>query len=170
MHSIIRASFLYFFCAASYAASINPVALSVWVNEAIIASYTYDYKNFLDQQRVIAKYFTSNGWSRYSTAFLASGLPGDVKKNAYYVSAVATNPPEITSLSSNRWQAIMPVLVRYKNPQYQQKQNLQVTIIFTLTPSGQGTRGLGIDAYQTKKLTPAYKCVPIPANMPEQKS
>ncbi len=132
--------------------------LAVWANEAIVATYTYDYKNFLSRQKEIAKYFTAEGWTAYSDALNNAKLPEIIQKNAYFVSAVATLPPEIKSISSAHWIASMPLLVVYKNPQYQQKQNLLVTIHFIPAPSGQGVRGLSIVSLQSKVIEPPCLC------------
>ena len=132
--------------------------LAVWANEAIVATYTYNYQNFLERQKEIAFYFSSNGWIAYSSALSDSKLPETVKKNAYYVSAVATMPPQIKTIRDNNWQAIMPLLVVYKNPQYQQKQTLEVTLEFTTAPAGQGVRGFAITSLQTKVIKPAGQC------------
>lgn len=135
--------------------------LSVWVNEAIVATYSYDYKNYLERQRAIAKYFTAEGWTAYSAALNNSKLPEAVKTNAYAVSAVATLPPEIKLISTNHWQAVMPILVVYKNPQYQQKQILNVSIHFESVPAGQGVRGLSISSLQAKISEPPCQCQPV---------
>ncbi|KTC86992.1 DotI/IcmL family type IV secretion protein [Legionella brunensis] len=132
--------------------------LAVWTNEAIVATYTFDYKNFLARQKEIAKYFTAAGWTAYSTALNASKLPDAVKKNLYSVNAVATLPPEVKSISPTQWEATMPLLVTYKNPQYQQKQNLLVTINFIQAPAGQGVRGLAIASLQSKVTQPPCQC------------
>ena len=130
-------------------ASPTPVELSVWANEAIVATYTYDFKNFIDQQRTIAKYFSASGWTAYSSAFNASGIPAAVTKNQYQVNAVALLPPEIKTLNPTHWQAVMPVLITYKNPQYQQTQTQKVTIFFSTTPTATtGVRGLVINSLQ----------------------
>ena len=118
--------------------------LAVWANEAIVATYTYDYKNFITQQKKIAKYFTAAGWTGYSSALNASQLPKMVEKNSYFVSSVALLPVEIKTINATHWQAKMPLLVLYKNPKYKQKQILDVTIQFESTPSNQGIRGLAI--------------------------
>ena len=118
--------------------------LAVWANEAIVATYTYDYKNFITQQKKIAKYFTAAGWTSYSTALNASQLPQAVEKNSYFVSSVALLPVELKTIDATHWQAKMPLLVLYKNPKYKQKQTLDVTIQFESTPSNQGVRGLAI--------------------------
>ncbi|KTD07940.1 DotI/IcmL family type IV secretion protein [Legionella jamestowniensis] len=143
----------------SFAAPDN-TQLAVWANEAIVATYTFDYKNFLPRQKEIAKYFTAAGWTAYSTALNASKLPETVKKNYYTVSAVATLPPTLKTVNATQWEATMPLLVLYKNPQYQQKQNLLVTINFIQAPSGQGVRGLAIASLQSKVTQPACVCQP----------
>ncbi|WP_133128566.1 DotI/IcmL family type IV secretion protein [Legionella nagasakiensis] len=145
-------------------AAPDDTQLAVWANEAIVATYTYNYQNYLERQKEIAKYFTAKGWIAYSKALNASKLPDAVKKNAYYVSAVATMPPQVKNIGDNHWEATMPLLVVYKNPQYQQKQTLNVTIGFTVTPSGQGVRGLAITSLQSKVIQSPCKC-PVDADM-----
>jgi hypothetical protein len=148
---------LLFFVQLSHA---NPeqAPLSVWVNEAIVATYSYDYKNFLNDQKKIAKYFTVDAWIAYSQALNSSKIPNSVQKNLYYVSSVATESPVITSLGSNHWKATMKLLVDYKNPQYQQQQNLKVTIDFMSAPSGQGVRGYSITNFQSVPISPPCTC------------
>ncbi|MDP1603507.1 MAG: DotI/IcmL family type IV secretion protein [Legionella sp.] len=143
-------------------AAPNETQLAVWANEAIVATYTFNYQNFMARQREIAKYFTAEGWTTYSTALLDSQLPDAVAKNKYYVSAVATLPPEIKTLGENHWQATMPLLVIYKNPQYQQKQTLKVIINFGVAPSGQGVRGLSINNLQSSVSESPCECQPAP--------
>ncbi|WP_131782108.1 DotI/IcmL family type IV secretion protein [Legionella gresilensis] len=148
--------------------------LAVWANEAIVATYTYSFNNFIQRQREIARYFTAQGWTSYSDALNASKLPETVMKNNFFVSAVATMPPAVKSLNKNQWQATMPLLVVYKNPQFQQKQTLEVTIYFSQVPSNQGVRGLAINALQAKVIEPLCECQPpkktdeqLPPNAPQ---
>lgn len=132
--------------------------LEVWANEAIIATYTYSYDNFLGRQKEIARYFTADGWTAYSAALTASKLPEAVQTNKYHVSAVATLPPVIKALEPGKWEAKMPILVIYQNPQYQQKQDLDVTIQFSQTSSGSGVRGFSINNLQAKTGKPPCVC------------
>lgn len=139
-------------------AAWSDAQLAVWANEAIVGTYSYNYKNFMQQQKDIAKYFTAEGWTSYSNALLASKIPDVVKTNSYFVSAVATSPPTVKALAANHWQAEMPLLVVYKNSQYQQKQTLEVTIDFIQAPTGQGIRGLAIRSLDAKVVKPACRC------------
>ncbi|PWY55717.1 type IV secretion protein IcmL [Legionella qingyii] len=149
--------FLSIFFQLSYAQP-EPVQLSVWVNEAIVATYTYSYKNYLEDQKKIAKYFTADAWIAYSNALNASKLPEDVQKNLYSVSAVATAPPVITNIDPTHWKATMGLIVVYQNPQYQQRQNLKVNINFMVAPSGQGVRGYTITSLQAIINKQPCKC------------
>jgi hypothetical protein len=144
---------------ASYGAP-DKTQLAVWANEAIIATYTFDYKNFIKEQKTIAKYFTSTGWINYSKALHDSKLPELIEKNAYFVSAVATLPPVITVLDDTHWQAVMPILVVYENPQYKQKQSLKVTMRFSESDSDNGIRGLNVDGIQSVVTEPPCDCTP----------
>ncbi|MFI4918062.1 MAG: DotI/IcmL family type IV secretion protein [Legionellales bacterium] len=138
--------------------------LAVWANEAIIATYSYDYQNYVSEQKEIAKYFTSNGWINYTKALNASKLPDSVQKNNYVVSAVATQPPQVITSDATHWQATMPILVVFKNPQYQQQQHLKVVLTFTNAQAGQGVRGLSISSLQTTVTEPPCACTKEAAN------
>ncbi|MBA2657475.1 MAG: DotI/IcmL/TraM family protein [Tatlockia sp.] len=141
-----------------HAARADETALAVWANEAIVATYSFDYKNFMQRQQEIAKYFTAKGWTDYSKVFLESKIPEAVQANSYFVSAVATHPPIIITKDSTHWQARMPLLVVYQNPQYQQKQTLEVTINFSEAPAGQGIRNFAITSLESKAIKPSCKC------------
>lgn len=136
----------------------SPVQLAVWANEAVVATYTYDYRNFITEQHEIAKYFTASGWTAYSAALTKSQLPQLVQKNSYFVSAAALLPVEVKTIDSTHWQAKMPLVVVYRNPQYQQKQTLEVTIKFGAAPSGQGIRGLAISSIESVVIKEPCKC------------
>lgn len=132
--------------------------LAVWVNEAIVATYTFNYKTYIQDQKEIAKYYSSDGWIAYSKALNASKLPDAIQKNQYDVTAVATQPPRLVTLDPTHWQAIMPILVVYQNPEYQQRQNLKVVLRFSAAPAGQGVRGLSIESIQTTVTSPPCQC------------
>jgi|GEM_PF-1553523 len=154
-------SIFFLFTGLSQAAP-DSTQLAVWVNEAIVATYTFNASNYLDRQRDIAKYFTAQGWTNYITALNTSGLPDTVKTNSYAVSAVALAPPEVSvSNDGQSWKASMPLLVVYKNPQFKQQQTLQVDITFVEAASNQGVRGLAMNSLQAKVSTPPCQCMPV---------
>lgn len=136
---------------------VNNIPQAVWVNEAIITTYTMDFEHFITQEKEIAKYFTSEGWISYSKALNASKLPENIKTNSYYVSAVATLPPTIKMIDKQEWEANMPILVIYKNPVYQQKQQLMITLRFIASMT-QGVRGLAIKSITSTEIAPPCRC------------
>lgn len=152
--------FLTLFSRFSFAAAgPDQAPMIVWVNEAIVVTYTFSYKNFLEDQKKIAKYFTADAWIAYTKALNDSKLPEAVQNNMYYVSAIPTEPPVITNIDATHWKAIMNVLVVYQNPQYKQHQNLKVTIEFGVAPSGQGVRGYSITSLQSVVAKPPCQCM-----------
>ena len=64
-------------CAIGHATP-SETDLSVWVNEAIVTTYTFSADNFLDRQKAIAKYFTSQGWINFTKAIQAAKLQESV--------------------------------------------------------------------------------------------
>lgn len=146
-------------CSNQYSlAATDRTQLVVWANEAIIASYSYNYQSYLEHQKELAKYFTAAGWISYSKALNEAKLAESVQKNAYDVTAVATQPPTLVTLDPNHWQVSMPILVVYKNPQYQQQQHLKVVINFAAAPAGQGVRGFSMSSLQTTAISPPCTC------------
>ena len=132
--------------------------LAVWANEAIIATYTFNYKTYLADQKNIAKYFTAEGWIAFNNALNASKLPEAVQKNSYDVTAVATQPPKLVFLDPTHWQATMTILVVYQNLQYNQRQNLKVVLGFSEAPKGQGVRGLSITSLKSTVIEAPCQC------------
>lgn len=134
----------------------NDTQKEVWANEAIIATYTYDYQHFLEQQKQIAKYFTAAGWIAYSTALQQTGLPEQIQKFSWKISAVATLPPKITTMNATNWKAEMPILVVYKNDKNVQKQYLKVSMTFTT--DSKGIRGYAITSLNAEPVTKPCQC------------
>jgi hypothetical protein len=162
---VVLATLIFLLNPISSWAAPSETQLAVWANEAIVATYTYSYKNYVSRQKEIAKYFSAEGWTNYLTALNASKLPEAVEKNSYVVSAVALLPPEVKTVKVGQWQATMPLLVLYKNPNYQQKQTLQVTITFVEQPDKNlGVRGFTLNSLQAKTTTPPCECVPNPSS------
>lgn len=133
-------------------------AMKVWVNEAIVATYSYDYKNFLEQQKQIAKYFSAKGWINYSKALNQSHLPEAVQKNMYSVNAIPIDTPQLTALGSGQWKAENKILVTYQNLEYKQQQVLNVSVQFSSAPSGQGIRGFSIDNLKSLVIKKPCQC------------
>lgn len=156
-------------CSMAGYAGPEQAPMVVWVNEAVVATYSFSYKNYLQDQKQIAKYFSADAWIAYTKALNESKLPEAVQKNLYSVSAIPTEPPVITRIDDTHWKATMNLLVVYQNPQYQQQQNLKITVNFGVAPSGQGIRGYNITSLQSVVTKPPCQCPAddnaLPANV-----
>lgn len=145
-------------------AVVDEAQMSVWVNDAIVSTYTYTYQNITARQKVMGHFFTTEGWMGYLKELNASHLIDDVKKNQYEVTAVATLPPEIKNIGGAQFSAKMPLLVSYKNPKYQQKQVLEVTVNFIeVPPSPTKPLGLALTRLVSKETEPPCDCQPTNA-------
>lgn len=71
---------LFWFVCTVCHATPSETDLVVWVSEAIVTTYTFSADNFLDRQKTIAKYFTSQGWINFTKAIQASKLQESVEK------------------------------------------------------------------------------------------
>lgn len=157
-----KVSFVFIFisaliCENIFANSTNET-LNVWVAEAIIAAYSYDYQNLIPVQQQIAHYFTASGWRNYSQGLLKAGILDAVKTNSYTVNAVPLLPPTIHAIAANQWQASMPILVVYKNQTYSQKQTLNINLSFETAPANLGVRGFNITALNASSIENPCVC------------
>ena len=145
------------FVGAAFSAD-NDVKLVVWVNTAATQAYTFDYKDFIKQQKEIAKYFTATAWISFSKALIDAKIVDSVKKNSYSVSAVPTLVPIIKQISEDAWESTIHLLVLYKNESYTQKQNLTAIINFVRTTK-EGVDGYAITSMQTISSEEPCQCV-----------
>lgn len=131
--------------------------LVVWVSDAVVATYTFDFANLIKQQKAIARYFTADAWMQYTKALTDSKLLDTVKNNSYYVSAVPLLPPTIKKITKNEWIAEIPILVIYQNPAYKQKQTLKVTVDFVKTDA-EGKNGFAIKSLNSVVTEQPCQC------------
>ena len=117
----------------------------------------------MEKQQQLSSYFSPSGWESYSKALVESNLLESIKKNNYSVSSVALKPPKIKQLVKNHWQAKMPLLVMYENPQFSKKQILMVTITFQPADKTRAGQLYMIGSMQTEKIDD-----PCPCSKPSQ--
>lgn len=158
MFKKILTCFIFIFtCSCAFALDAS-VPLKVWVNEAIINTYTFNDANLLERQKDMAQYFTPQAWKVYLDVLNKSNILTQVQSQHYEVSAVATLPPSITeNPSTHSWQAQMPILVSYKNKEQKQTQNLEIQLEIIKSDSS-NNRGYAIIKYEAKILNHPCTC------------
>lgn len=134
------------------------VSLSVWVNEAIINTYTFNDENLIERQQDMARYFSPESWKIYLDTLNKSNILSRVKAQHYQVTSVATLPPSITeNPKTHSWKAKMPILVRYENKEQKQIQNLEVQLEIVKSDASD-SRGYAIVKYEAKILNHPCTC------------
>lgn len=139
---------------SSFTWAIEPsVPLQIWVNEAIINSFTFNDKNLSIRQQDIAKFFTPEAWKSFNQL----NIFNEVKTHHFNVSAVATLPPKINLLENNIFSAEMPIMVIYFHGDETITQNLKITI--QAIPSNKtDNRGYAIQKFESVNVTPPCAC------------
>jgi hypothetical protein len=149
------------FCKNTYAAQVNDPKINAWVADAILNTYTFDADNVIARQKLIAKYFTVDGWINYGKALKDSKLIETVQANKYIVAAVPLAAPKVMTSENSKWTATMPIIVTYHGKQSDETQALDIKILFVTTSQGQGVEGKAIErlwATPTSQPCPCKKC------------
>jgi Type-IV b secretion system, inner-membrane complex component len=151
--------FICLFISMTASFSLEPtVPLQVWVNEAIINTFSFSDTNLINRQKDIALYFTPDAWKVYLDTLNRSNILKQVQENHYQVSAVALMPPTIAEDPSGKtWQAQMPILVKYKNNTSELKQHLDIRLKIIKSPSSD-SRGFAILQYESKIIDKPCSC------------
>ncbi len=154
--------FLFWLIYSPQLAAASETALYLWANEVIVTAYTLSANNILARQKDLAKYFTTKAWIEYTKAVQTAKLSDSIQKNNYTVSAVALLPPTIQVLHEGvEWQATMPLLVLYKNKDYQQKQTLEVVVTMVKAQANEGVRGLAATSFTTTTTAAPCNCTQL---------
>jgi hypothetical protein len=123
------------------------IPLKVWVNQAIINTYTFSDKDWQIRQKDIGSYFMPNAWQAYLDAINKSNIIKLVTEKKMSVSAVATLPPTIQQLSPTVFKATMPILIVYKSDTDTQVQHLSIELQ-VIKSNDSGTGGFAINQFQ----------------------
>jgi hypothetical protein len=131
----------------------------IWAHQAIMATFQVNAKTYIADQKEIAQYFSSVAWKRYLQVLEKVKLQQYIEKNNFRISAVAIKPVTLKQFAPGKWQASMPVLAQYKNPQFSQLQTVEATIQFVPAPSGQGIQGYQLISFVSKNLDKPCRCM-----------
>lgn len=126
-------------------------AVLQWANQAVIASFTYNFVNWRTELSNAAQYFTQDGWSQFQDALKSSGSLDIVQQKKLIVSAVATRAPVILQkgplAGRYAWRIQIPILVTYQSASEFKQVNDVVTILVKRISTLETPRGIGIAQY-----------------------
>lgn len=131
--------------------------ITSWLNDAIIASYTFDFVNFYKNVGNAEFYYTPDGYQAYIQALKSSGLEKDIIGKKLIASIVPLkNPALLTSgyySTGEFWKFSVPVLINYSggtNKPYNNKYLIEVTVV--KVPAYVSHKGLAISAFSMLPL------------------
>jgi len=150
-------------CAATTKPVTSKDTMQAWANEALLATFTYDYAHYPQQLRRASHYYTTEGWKNYASALEASGNLQAIVNKKMIASAIPQGTPKVLSKAGTKaqaaWKIEIPMLLIYQNAHTNLKQSVIVTLVVLKTNGQSGVRGLAIDqlivqsAIKEKKVT-----------------
>ena len=131
-------------------------AVLAWANEAMVATFSYDFLNIEKAKQTASNYYTPNGWSIMANVHNEIGDETMVIKEQLAASAVAISPPKIIQQNNiaNRysWLVEMPVLLTLaKSGQIKSSKVLARFLVVRDNPQVHD-RGLAINNIAIKKI------------------
>lgn len=128
----------------------NNVILN-WVTEGLMALNSF---NFMTYQTVMDKgrsYFTIEGYQFYQKALTDSKIIEKVVNQKLVLTATATDAPQITKEGAlggrYLWKVRIPMNFRYQAVEYNNFENVEITILVMRVPTLQSPTGLVILKY-----------------------
>lgn len=127
---------------------VAPSELLQWVNQAVVAAYSYNFINYRKELQDAAQYFTPEGWKQYQDGLKASRNLETVVAKKLVATATPTGAPQITDqgILNGRyaWRIRMPFLVTYQNSNEQIQQPVTVTVLVVRTSTLDTPKGIAI--------------------------
>lgn len=127
-------------------------AIFQWANQAVLASFSYNFVNYRSELESASNYFTRSGWEQFLQTLRTSNDLETVKQRKLIVSAVATKAPVLLKKGllggSYSWRIQMPLLVTYQSSSEYKQSNRVVTILVQRVSTTRDTpRGIRISQY-----------------------
>ena len=126
--------------------------IMLFSQNAAIAAFTYDYKNYQESLRTMQSYFTATGWNSFNKALTESNNLEVVQKEKLIVTAALNGQAQVMqnqqSATGQTWQADVPIIVTYKTEQNQiVQQDLTVKLSITTVSTNENANGIGITQF-----------------------
>ena len=142
-------------CASSSSPDEDKEILA-WSQEAVLATFSYDYANYHQQLEAASQYFIPQTWKFYFTALNASSGFKKVLNQKMVVSAVVQKMPVIISEGVNTnsqpsWTVQVPAVITYENASVHIQKPVIISVGILRTKNQVGVRGLAISELSVKE-------------------
>jgi intracellular multiplication protein IcmL len=133
---------------------VTNVYILQWAALAARTALNLDFVNYSKQMEAASIYFSSKGWSAFSSALDSSGLLETVKSKKLLMNAIVPTTPTIrfTGVVRGRymWRITMPVLVTFGSASDERQRQLSVTMIISRVPALDTPQGIQITDFEAK--------------------
>lgn len=122
-----------------------------WATRSAIASYTFNYVNFMQELQAASIFFTPKGWDNFLDALISSNNLEAVKVRKFIVSSEAYGVPKVLRHGVIRgrytWEISLQLLVTFRNEEQFNQQKLKILMKVQRISSLNSPRGIGIDQF-----------------------
>jgi len=120
-----------------------------WANQAIIASYTFNFVSYRSDLQASSEFFTPDGWTIFLKALKDSNNLQAIVDNKFVVTAQATQAPAIiqSGIFANgrySWRIKMPIVVTYQSSTLYSQSPYMVTMLIERVSTLNSPSGVGI--------------------------
>ena len=129
--------------------NISDGEIKQWANQAIIASYTYNFVSYRSDLQASSEFFTPDGWTIFLKALKDSNNLQAIVDNKFVVTAQATQAPAIIQsgvFAGGRysWRIKMPIVVTYQSSTLYSQSPYIVTMLIERVSTLNSPSGVGI--------------------------
>jgi len=111
--------------------AVNNTTVLNWVSKNVPNIYALDFVNYRQELNSAQKYFTSQGWSQFQTAF--AGQLDNVRNEKLVMSAVPSDVPIVTGSGVfngvYKWQVQIPMVISLQKGSTITTQHVLLTIV-----------------------------------------
>ncbi len=130
--------------------NLLPDTIIRFASKAAVTAYTFDFLNYQTQIAAARPFFTSGGWSDFSSSI--SGVISSIVQKQLFVSSVVSGPPVISNQGplpgkSYVWRVQIPFLVTYQSANIATTRKYFVVVTVVRVPTSENAQGIGIDQF-----------------------
>ena len=132
--------------------NLLPATIIRFASKAAVATYTFNYVNYINRLDRAKPYFTEGGWSDFQNS--SRKLVANIVDNQLFVSGVVTGAPVISNQGplpgkGYVWRVQIPFLISYRSSTFVQKYKCFVTVSIVRVPTSVNRQSIGIDQFVT---------------------
>lgn len=127
-----------------------------WATEAAVSVYTYEFVYYESELQKAARFFTPQGWNRFTQGLAQSNILDVVKAKKLAVSAVVVGAPVITRkgqfFGKYLWRVNLPLLLTFESASEFRQQRYYVMIQVERISTLANPRGIGITQFTVTRV------------------